>query len=364
VLIERDQLTSGCTWHAAGGFHTLNGDPNVAKLQNYTIGLYVELERISGQSCGLHRSGGLLLADTPQRMEWLKMAHASARYLGLETALLSPKEAKDLHPLIEEQLFAGAMLDAADGNLDPYGTTHAYAKSARIGGAEIYLQTRVTELTKRPNGTWDVVTEKGIVNAEHVVNAGGLWAREIGRMVGLGLLVLAKEHMYMVTDEMPEVVEFNKRHGRELPHAIDFRAEIYMRQEHSGMVLGTYEKACVLWQPRQTPWEFGAELLPPDLDRIAPSLEIAYRHFPAMEKAGIKRVVNGPFTFLARWESSRRPGAGSTEFLVRLCRHGGLQPRRWSRPNAFAMDDQRGSGIRRLGHGRGALRYVGHAQLH
>jgi len=297
VLIERDQLTSGSTWHAAGGFHTLNGDPNVAKLQNYTIGLYGELERISGQSCGLHRSGGLLLADTPQRMEWLKMAHARARYLGLETALLSPKEAKDLHPLIEEQFFVGAMLDAADGNLDPYGTTHAYAKSARIGGAEIYLQTRVTELTKRPNGTWDVVTEQGIVNAENVVNAGGLWAREIGRMVGLELPVLAMEHMYMVTDEMPEVVEFNKRHGRELPHAIDFKAEIYIRQERSGMVLGTYEKACVPWQPRRTPWEFGAELLPPDLDRIAPSLEIGYRHFPAMEKAGIKRVVNGPFTF-------------------------------------------------------------------
>ena len=105
VLIERDQLTSGSTWHAAGGFHTLNGDPNVAKLQGYTIGLYDELERISGQSCGLHRSGGLLLADTPERMEWLKMAHARARYLGLETSLLTPSEAKQLLPLIEEKYF-------------------------------------------------------------------------------------------------------------------------------------------------------------------------------------------------------------------------------------------------------------------
>ena len=141
VLLERDQLTCGSTWHAAGGFHTLNGDPNVAKLQGYTIGLYDELERISGQSCGLHRSGGLLLADTAERMEWLKMAHGRARYLGLETSLLTPSEAKQLLPLIEEKYFVGAMLDAADGNLDPYGTTQAYAKSARIGGAEIYLQT-------------------------------------------------------------------------------------------------------------------------------------------------------------------------------------------------------------------------------
>src|SRR6202142_1469851 len=152
VLVERDQLTAGSTWHAAGGFHTLNGDPNVAKLQGYTIGLYDELERISGLSCGLHRSGGLLLADTPERMEWLKMAHARARYLGLETELLTAAQARDSLPLIEEKYFVGAMLDKADGNLDPYGTTHAYAKSARIGGAEIYLQTLVKAITRRGDG--------------------------------------------------------------------------------------------------------------------------------------------------------------------------------------------------------------------
>ncbi len=297
VLIERDQLTSGSTWHAAGGFHTLNGDPNVAKLQGYTIGLYDELEKISGQSCGLHRSGGLLLADTPERMEWLKMAHARARYLGLETDLITAKEARELLPLIEDKYFVGAMLDKADGNLDPYGTTHAYAKSARIGGAEIYLQTRVSAISRRPEGTWDLATDKGTINAEHVVNCGGLWAREVGRMVGIELPVLAMEHMYLVTDDMPEVIAFNKERGHELPHAIDFKAEIYMRQERSGIVLGTYERACVPWQPRQTPWDFGTELLPPDLDRILPSLEIGYRHFPAMEKAGIRRIINGPFTF-------------------------------------------------------------------
>ncbi len=297
VLIERDQLTSGSTWHAAGGFHTLNGDPNVAKLQGYTIALYDELERISGQSCGLHRSGGLLLADTPARMEWLKMAHARARYLGLTTELLTTREAKALMPLLEEQYFEGAMLDAADGNLDPYGTTHAYAKSARIGGAEIYLQTRVTGLSRRRDGSWEVATTAGTINAEHVVNAGGLWAREIGRMVGIELPVLAMEHMYLVTDDMPEVIEFNRERGHELPHAIDFKSEIYMRQERQGMVLGTYERNCVPWQPRTTPWDFGAQLLEPDLERIAPSLELGFKHFPAMARAGIKRIINGPFTF-------------------------------------------------------------------
>ncbi|HLY57431.1 MAG TPA: FAD-dependent oxidoreductase [Stellaceae bacterium] len=297
VLVERDQLTAGSTWHAAGGFHTLNGDPNVAKLQGYTIGLYDELERISGQSCGLHRSGGLMLADTPERMEWLKMAHARGRYLGLETELLTPSEAKKLLPLIEEQYFVGAMLDVADGNLDPAGTTHAYAKAARIGGAEIYLKTMVTELQPTPDGSWDVVTNAGTIRAEHVVNCGGLWAREVGRMVGLELPVLAMEHMYLVTDEIPEVVEFNKTHGHELPHAIDFKSEIYLRQERTGIVLGTYEHDCVPWQPRQTPWDFGSELLIPDLDRIAGNLEIGQRHFPALARAGIKTVINGPFTF-------------------------------------------------------------------
>lgn len=297
VLVERDILTSGSTWHAAGGFHTLNGDPNVAKLQGYTIALYDELEKISGQACGLHRSGGLILADSKERMEWLKMAHARARYLGLETELMSMDEAKKLNPLLEKKYFVGAMLDAADGNLDPEGTTHAYAKSARVNGAEIYQGTRVTELKHRRDGSWDVITDKGNIHAEHVVNCGGLWAREVGRMAGIELPVLAMEHMYLVTEEIPEVVAYNRERGRELPHIIDFKAEIYMRQERTGLVLGTYEKACVPWQPRQTPWEFGRELLQPDLDRIEPNLALGYKHFPVLQRAGIRRVINGPFTF-------------------------------------------------------------------
>jgi dimethylglycine dehydrogenase len=297
VLVERDILTSGSTWHAAGGFHTLNGDPNVAKLQGYTIALYDELEKISGQSCGLHRSGGLFLADTKERMDWLKMAHARARYLNLETELLTLSEAKKLNPLFDKTQFYGAMLDAADGNLDPEGTTHAYAKSARIGGAEIYQGTRVQELKQRRDHSWDVITDKGNIHAEHVVNCGGLWAREVGRMVGIEMPVLAMEHMYLVTEDIPEVAAFNKEHGKEVTHIIDFKSEIYMRQERSGLVLGTYEQDCRPWQPKQTPWEFGRELLQPDLDRISPNLELGYKHFPVLAKAGIKKVINGPFTF-------------------------------------------------------------------
>jgi len=297
LLIERADLTSGSTWHAAGGFHTLNGDPNVAKLQAYTVGLYQEIEAISGESCGLHLTGGLALADTPERLEWLKMAHARGRYLGMETEIISIEEAKRLVPLIDERHFVGAMWDPVEGHLDPYGTTHAYAKSARIAGAEIVLHNRVLELLPNADGSWTVVTEKGSIRAEHVVNAAGLWAREVGRMVGLELPVLAMEHHYILTEDMPEIAELVRTTGKEMIHVIDFGGEIYTRQERGGMLLGTYERAATPWSPRETPWDFGQNLLPPDLDRIAPSLEIGFQHFPALQHTGIRKIVNGPFTF-------------------------------------------------------------------
>jgi dimethylglycine dehydrogenase len=293
VLLERDELTSGSTWHAAGGMHTLNSDPNVAKLQDYTIRLYQEIEAISGQSCGIHLTGGIMLAGTPERLDFLKTAHARGRLLGLESEFIGLDEVKRRHPLIETRHFQGALFDPYEGHIDPSGVTHAYAKSARQAGAEINRFTPVIELHAQADGGWLVVTPNGNIEAEIVVNAAGLWAREVGRLVGLELPVLAMEHHYLVTEDLPEVI------GRteELPHAIDFEGEIYTRQEGKGLVLGTYEKACRPWSPRTTPADFGHELLPPDLDRIAPSLEVAFAHFPAVARAGIKRVINGPFTF-------------------------------------------------------------------
>jgi dimethylglycine dehydrogenase len=297
MLIERAELTAGSTWHAAGGFHTLNGDPNVAKLQQYTVELYREIEELSGQSCGLHLTGGVMLAGTPERMDWLKMAHAKGRYLGMHTEIVSAAEAKRLMPLIDETKFVGAMYDPLEGHLDPYGTTHAYAKSARMKGAEIVLRNKVVDTVQRANGSWDVVTEQGTVHAEHVVNAGGLWARECGRMIGLELPILAMEHMYILTEDMPAVAEINASTGKEVITALDFEGEIYMRQERGGMLMGTYERACKPWSEKETPWSFGPELLEPDLDRIAPSLEVGFEHFPAFADAGIRKIVNGPFTF-------------------------------------------------------------------
>lgn len=314
MLLERDQLTSGSTWHAAGGFHTLNGDPNVAMLQSYTVGLYKELEAISGQSCGLHLSAGIMLADTPERLEFLKTTVAKGRYLGMSTEIISVQEARTYFPFIEDQHFIGALLDPNEGHLDPSGTTYAYAKAARIGGATIEIQTKVESLEQKADGTWRVITNKGVVECEHVVNAGGLWAREVGRMVGIELPVLAMEHMYLVSDEIPEIGEYNRATGKDIAHVIDFGAECYLRQEGKGIVLGAYEKACVPWSPKTTPWDFGQELLQPDLDRIAPSLEVAFRHFPRLENAGIKRVINGPFTFAPDGNPLVGPVRGRTNF--------------------------------------------------
>ena len=314
LLIERSELTSGSSWHAAGGFHTLNGDPNVAKLQAYTVSLYDELEEISGQSCGLHLTGGVMMADSEERMDFLRLTHARGRCLGMETEIITPSEAKSMFPLMDESNFVGALWDPVEGHLDPSGTTQAYAKAARNLGATIELRNRVVDLTQEADGTWNVVTEKGTVKAEHVVNAGGLWAREVGRMVGVELPVLAMEHMYLLTDEMPEVVEFNETTGRELVGVIDFKGEIYTRQERTGLLLGTYEKACKPWSPNETPWDFGHELLAPDLERISPSLEIGFKHFPAFEKAGIKQVINGPFTFAPDGNPLVGPVQGLTNF--------------------------------------------------
>ncbi|PSH65980.1 GcvT family protein [Phyllobacterium sophorae] len=314
MLIERSELTSGSSWHAAGGFHTLNGDPNVAKLQAYTVSLYKEIEELSGQSCGLHLTGGVMMADSPERMDFLRLAHARGRYLGMDTELITPSEAKAMFPLMDETNFVGAMWDPVEGHLDPSGTTHAYAKAARKLGAEISLRNRVVELTQETDGTWNVVTEQGTVKAEHVVNCGGLWAREVGRMVGLELPVLAMEHMYLLTEDVPEVMEFNKSTGRELIGVMDFKGEIYTRQERNGILLGTYEKAAKPWSPVNTPWDFGHELLPPDIDRIAPSLEVGFKHFPGIERAGIKQIINGPFTFAPDGNPLVGPVPGLTNY--------------------------------------------------
>lgn len=293
ILLERSELTSGSTWHAAGGFHTLNGDTNMAALQGYTINLYKELEEITGMSCGLHHVGGITLADNQDRFDMLVAERAKHRYMGLETKIIGPEEIAKIAPITNTDGIIGALYDPLDGHLDPSGTTHAYAKAARMGGATIETHCMVTETNQRTDGTWDVVTNKGTIHAEHIVNAGGLWAREVGQMAGVYLPLHPMEHQYLVTEETPEIYQRDTEH----PHVMDPAGESYLRQEGRGLCIGFYEQPCKPWAVDGTPWDFGHELLPDNLDKVEDSIAFAFNRFPVLERAGIKSVIHGPFTF-------------------------------------------------------------------
>ena len=296
MLLERSELTSGSTWHAAGGFHTLNGDTNMAALQGYTIRLYKELEELTGLSCGLHHVGGVTLADNQDRFDMLVAERAKHRFMGLETEIVGPDEIKKIAPVTNVEGIIGGLYDPLDGHLDPSGTTHAYAKAARMGGATIETHTMVKETNQRPDGTWDVVTDKGTIHAEHVVNAGGLWAREVGAMASVYFPLHPMEHQYIVTDEVPLIRDM-MADGIEHPHVMDPAGESYLRQEGRGLCIGFYEQPCRPWAVDGTSYNFGQELLADDFDKIEDSINFAYKRFPNLEKAGVKSVIHGPFTF-------------------------------------------------------------------
>jgi len=294
ALIERAELTAGSTWHAAAGFHALNADPNIAALQTYTIQLYKRLEEETGLSCGLHMIGGVNIASDSDRWEALKAGWAIFQTMGIETArLVSPEEAKEICPVADMTGVKGGLYDENEGYLDPHGATHAYAAAAKQHGAEVILRNRVVELIQKPGGGWSVVTEQGTIEAEHVVNAAGLWAKQVGRMAGVDLPVAPMEHHYLVTETIPEIEALSS----ELPILVDLDGYTYMRPEARGMLLGVYELNPRHWCEEGAPWDYGMELIPEDVERIAPELEKGFERYPCLAEAGIKRWVNGAFTF-------------------------------------------------------------------
>ena len=335
VLLERDELTSGSTWHAAGGMHTINGDPNVAKLQKYTIELYKEIEELSGQATGVHVTGGVLLAATEARMDWLRGVVAKGRYLGLDLEEISAKEAAELMPLLDPKQFVGAVRNSEDGHLDPSGVTHAYAKAARKLGAEVERFTKVEDIVRRADGLWRVITNKGEIvrracrQCRRPVGARG---RPHGRAGTAGARHGA--HVPHHRGHARGRRAWNDKTGTEIIHAVDFDGELYLRQERGGMLMGTYEKAGKPWSEFHTPWNFGHELLEPDIDRIAPSLEVGFRHFPAFQNTGIKQIINGPFTFAPDGNPLVGPVRGLPGFWVACGVMAGFSPGRRRRAGA------------------------------
>ncbi len=295
ILLERKELTSGSSWHAAGNVHVISSDPNISRLMAYTIRLYKEIEETSGHSTGFKPSGGFYLASNEVWADYLKRERSKARYMGLDQEFISLEEVVKKNPLIDPKRYISALWDPIDGEVDPSGVTYAFAKAAKVHGAKYYNNTVVKDTKQKKDGTWDVITNKGNINAEVVINAGGLWAREVGQMAGINLPVQPMEHHYLITETIPEIEAMGE--GKRLPVGTDFEGNIYFRQEGKGMLLGTYEPKSTPWKVEGTPMDFGHELLEPKLDNIQDRLAIGFERMPALEKAGIKNIVNGPFTF-------------------------------------------------------------------
>ena len=290
LLLERSELTSGSTWHAAGNTHVLQDNPNISQLHYYTITLYPHLEEETGQSCGIRKVGGLYLASTPERWDQIRFQLSKSKYLGLDFVRLTLDEVHERVPLLNLDGVYGAMFEPNEAHVDPSGVTNAYAAGARKHGAKIQRQSPVVATTQRPDGGWTVKTDKDTYEVETIVTCAGLWAREVGRLAGLELPLIPFEHQYFVTDTIPEIAALE----HEMPLIHDNDGEYYLRQEGRGLLVGAYEEDGRHWAVNGTPQDFGHDLLPDDLDRIVENVARAMHRMPCLETAGIKRVINGP----------------------------------------------------------------------
>jgi len=290
VLLERDELTSGSTWHAAANIHGLHDSTNISRIQHYTMQLYKDLEAETGQGCGVFQPGSLYLAQTEAREHQLRLQEAKARYYGMNFHEVSRDEAERLHPLVDFDGVRCIMFEPEGGNVDPSGVTNAYAMGARAAGAEILRFTPVTATVQQPDGSWIVETPKGEIRTDWVVNAAGLWGREVAALAGIELPLQPTEHQYFVTETMAQIAGLDRR----LPSVADRDGEYYLRQEGHGLLIGAYERDVRFWAEEGTPLDFAHDLFPDDLDRIEDNMMRAIDRVPAVGEAGIKRVINGP----------------------------------------------------------------------
>ena len=290
VLLERDELTSGSTWHAAANIHGLHDSTNISRIQHYTMGLYKELEQETGQGCGVFQPGSLYLAQTEAREHQLRLQAAKARLYGMNFHEVDRAEAERLHPLVDYDGIRCIMWEPDGGNVDPSGVTNAYAAGARQNGAEIVRFCPVIGTEQQPDGTWIVRTEKGDIATPWVINAAGLWGREVAALAKIDLPLQPTEHQYFVTETIDEVAALDRR----LPSVADRDGEYYLRQEGQGLLVGAYEKDVRFWAEDGTPQGFGHELFADDLERIEDNMMRAIDRVPVVGTAGIKRVINGP----------------------------------------------------------------------
>ncbi|MEM7506969.1 MAG: FAD-dependent oxidoreductase [Pseudomonadota bacterium] len=296
VLLEKAELTSGATWHAAGLISRMVGGQALGAIHDYAIDLYTRIEAETGVGVSWHGCGSLRVATSPAHMDWINHIRDAVLARGREAEIIDAAEVTRLNPLydVDAAGVLGAIYTPGDGHVDPSGTCQAMAKGARQLGAKVIRNCRVVDTRQLPGGEWDVVTEHGTITAEHVVNAGGYHARQIGAMAGLDLPITTMLHHYVVTDAVPEFESM--RH--EIPVTRDDYFCGYVRREQGSALIGLYDKQ----DPQSVwldgcPWDSANELFEPNWDGITPWLENCFERMPKLMNRGIKRVVNGGITY-------------------------------------------------------------------
>ncbi len=293
LLLERDELTSGSTWHAAGNLPTFSTSWSILQLQKYSASLYRQLAASVDDPISYHLTGSVRLAHSRNRMDEFRHVQSMAHANGLHYEILSPAELRERYPLIETHDLLGALWDPLDGDIDPSQLTQALAREARALGAKVRRHTRVTRLDQDAGGQWRVGTDKGEIVAEIVVNAAGYRAGEIMAMLGRHLPIAVMSHQYLVTQDLPELSAVGSR----LPLLRDPDSSYYLRQERGGFILGPYEwQATPMWQDG-IPDDFANQLWSDDFDRLERYINDAMARVPALGRAGIKRGVNGPIPY-------------------------------------------------------------------
>ena len=315
ILVERDELTAGSTWHAAGNCPNFSTNYNVIKLQRHSTELYARLGEKVDYPMNYHVTGSLRLAHNRERMDEFRHVASMAQAQGIDFKVMTPKEAQEKYPFLELHDLEGALWDPYDGDIDPSQLTQAYAKGARDKGARILRFTKVTGLKQTPSGGWIVETDKGDIECEIVVNAAGYRAGEVMAMLGQKMPIVAMSHQYLVTEPVEDLI------GREhkLPLLRDPDISYYLRQERDGLILGPYEaKATVHWQDG-IPKEFAYQLWPDDLDRLEYYINDAMARVPLLAKAGIQRVINGPSPYSPDGNPYIGPVRGLKNFFQCSC---------------------------------------------
>ena len=294
VLVEKGELTSGSTWHAAGQCPHFNGSLNLSKVHLYGTQLYPQLEKLTGQAVSWHGCGGLRLAITDEEVNWFKYVYGVSRLAGYDCEIIGPSEIKKYHPFLEPFGVKAAFHTINDGHVAPADITNAMATGARQLGAEIYRRTRVTDIKLQPNGEWKVFTENGDITCEHVVNAAGSYSDVVGSWTGHNVPIANMLHHYMITEPVKELIDLQM----ELPVVRDPYSHAYLREETNGVLIGPYETATahVCWDGKPPRWDYESELETPELDRLMPWLERATERFPLFGNAGLKSIISGAIT--------------------------------------------------------------------